>query len=188
MAPAPQQRSSEHPSTARTGAARPPRSAHQSLPRLLGGYANILSQISERVWRQGIAGLPSAITRYGIRDRWPSVALCTLAWSTTATIVAAPRHNRLTKGKLPRANSTPPREAPPTAPNWLLTVKRPVAVAHDGPACSVSSTAVTGHDKSNRLATPKATITVAHGEMAVVKTRAAPSPPPRPAPATAVTR
>src|SRR5215831_11850380 len=124
----------------------------------------------------------------GPRGREPAAAGGTLAWRTTAAAVAAPRHNRLTKGKLPSANSPPPRVAPPTAPTWLLTVKRLVAVAHDGPAYSVSSTAVTGHDKSNRLATPKATPTVAHGEKAVVKTRTAPSPPPTKAPATASTR
>src|SRR5262249_25736055 len=107
------------------------------------------------------------------------------AWRTTAAAVAAPRHNRLTKGKLPSANSPPPRVAPPTAPTWLLTVKRLVAVAHDGPACSVSSAAVTGHDKSNKLATLKATPTVAHGERAVVKTKTARTPPPARAPAPA---
>src|SRR5215831_5869510 len=115
----------------------------------------------------------------GPRGREPAAAGGTLAWRTTAAAIAAPRHNRLTKGKLPSANNHPPRVAPPTAPTWLLTVKRLVAVAHDGPACSVSSAAVTGHDKSNKLATLNATPTVAQGERAVVKTRTAPSPPPR---------
>src|SRR5215831_9567638 len=124
----------------------------------------------------------------GTRGRGPAAAVGTLAWITTAAAVAALRHNRLTKGKLPSANSPPPRVAPPTAPTWLLTVKRLVAVAHDGPACSVSSAAVTGHDKSNKLATLNATPTVAQGERAVVKTRTAPSPPPTKAPATASTR
>ena len=124
----------------------------------------------------------------GASGRWPSTAFCTLEWITTAAVAAVARQNRPTKGKLPRDGITPPREAPPTAPSWLLTAKSPVAVARDWPASSVNSTAVTGQIKGNKPATPQANTTVAHGERSVVKTRAAPSPPPRNALATTAKR
>src|SRR5215510_4249320 len=83
----------------------------------------------------------------GDRGRGLTTALGPLARITPAAITAVTRQNSPTHGKPPRASITPPSEAPPTTPSWLLTAKSPVAVARDGPASSVSSTAVTGQDK-----------------------------------------
>ena len=91
---------------------------------------------------------------------------------STAASAAVTRQNIPTNGKLPRASITPPSEAPPTAPSWLLTAKSPVAVARDWPASSVREHRRHWPGQGQQTGDAKeANMTVTHGEMSVVKTK-----------------
>jgi len=46
----------------------------------------------------------------------------TLRWSTTGAMTAIPRQKRPTPGNPPHASISPPSEAPPNTPSWLLMV------------------------------------------------------------------
>src|SRR5262245_20248144 len=88
-------------------------------------------------------------------------------------MIDTPRQKRPTCGKPPNASISPPSEAPPHTPIWLLTANNPVAVVREFPASSSNNVGVTADEILARPAVPQARATVADGDTRAVKTTAA---------------
>src|SRR5918911_1410851 len=102
-----------------------------------------------------------------------------LSWITTAAMTDTPRQKSPTHGNPPNASISPPSDAPPNTPSWLLTVNDPVAVVRESPASSSNNVGVTADDILASAAVPHASATVTHGDTWAVKTRAARRPLPQ---------
>src|SRR5262245_9274377 len=94
-------------------------------------------------------------------------------------MIDTPRQKRPTCGKPPNASISPPSDAPPNTPSWLLTANNPVAVVREFPASSSNNVGVTEDDILASAAAPHAKATVTQGDTCAVKTRAARSPLPQ---------
>lgn len=77
---------------------------------------------------------------------------------------AAPRQKIPTIGNPPSACMTPPMDAPPKTPTWLLTANIPIAVLRELSANFNNSVGVIEDDTLSYAETPKAKATVSQGE------------------------
>src|ERR1700758_1069587 len=79
----------------------------------------------------------------------------TLSWITAAAMTDIPRQKTPTHGDPPNESISPPSDAPPNTPSWLLKVNNPVAVVRELPASSSNNVGVTTDDILASAAAPQ---------------------------------